>query len=349
MEIIIYSLIILLIEALVFDGFISKKNESKYKFLWIVIIHLFIIHAYVNVDSLPDLPTYVDAFDIFSTSSLKEGVFMNFVGFKMEPGWITLNFILSRISKDYLILMFFTSFVTVYSYIKAIKSYSPYIYISVVIFYCLFFIQSLFVLRQYMAMSLCLLSIPYIIERNFKKFFILLVLACTIHYSALVFGLLYPLYCMKINRNVMVFVFAACIIGRLISEIAFNFVFQFDWYSTSAFEEGSNITAFIISCIVVVPYFFVTRNKISTINGAEKLFFLMCICWLIIQIAGIGYAPTNRLAKYFSQAAVFLVPMTVYKITSNGLRNIVIAIYILMFTLMFNSDLVYIENLIYIF
>lgn len=349
MNFLIINIFLCLFEAIFLSILCDNHKLATKIYLGFVFAQMFLLHAFVDVSTITDLPTYVEAFKVFSEYPLVDSLFFINTGFKMEPGWILFCRLLSLINENSSILLIVTSLIIVSSYVRTIKHYSPMPWFSVYVFLCLFFIQSLFVLRQYTAMSLCLISLPYIINRNFKFFFCLTLLACLIHYSAIVFIPLYFLYNYKINRRLLLYLLLVCIIGRFIMQALYGWVFSYSWYASSAEEEGANLTGFLVSFVVLSLYLFSIRFNVTKLSGSEKLMFIMCCCWLILQATGIGYAPTNRLAKYYSQAAIFLVPWTIRHRKQTLERVLLILAYLAVFFIIFLSDSTFVKELKYIF
>lgn len=56
-------------------------------------------------------------------------------------------------------------------------------------------------LRQYTAIAILLFSLQYVIDRSFGKFIIIVLLATTVHQTAICFSLIYFVYPIKISKK----------------------------------------------------------------------------------------------------------------------------------------------------
>ena len=336
MNLLLLNLILMLIEAII----IPKFKYGKRLFLLIAFCQLFILHAFVDPDSMNDLDGYYETYHTFSENSLFNSIFVGYVGVKIEPGWIILCKLLGYISPNPRLLLVVSSIIIVGSYLITAKRYSPFVGFSVILFLCSTFDQSLFVLRQHTAMAICLLTIPYILKRDFKKFLIIWLLAFGCHMSSIVFLPVYFIYPLNIEKKYWIYMAIGIIAGFLLISGIFNWVFHNLWYNsyedTTADEKaGANLTGFFMILSSLVLYLVSIRFQYKKIIGVEKVFFLMISLGAILSLAGTGFAPTNRLVKYFMIASIYLIPISVSKFKSVTIKGpitiAVVVLYLLLF------------------
>jgi hypothetical protein len=106
----------------------------------------------------------------------------------LEIGYYFLNRIALFFSRDYLGIFIITSFLFCFFMYKAIYRESdnpPYSIVLLLITTCYFF--SMNGIRQAIAMAMFFYSIKYLKSREFKKYILIILLAATIHLSALIF------------------------------------------------------------------------------------------------------------------------------------------------------------------
>lgn len=343
MDILIGNIVLLLVE-----GFMVQKSiKGSRKFYCIIIfIQLFFLHAFLDPFKMVDLPGYIDTFEKISANSLTYSLSVGYVGVKLEMGWIIFCKLLSYVSDNYHILLIATSLIIVGSYCRTIYKYSPIVWLSAFVYVCTLYCQSLYVLRQHMAMAVCLFSISFIVKHQWLKSIFLYLLAISLHKTALIFGLVFILYNFKIDRKFLFWYVIATLIVGGISTILFNWLFEHTWYNSYSEKEGSNYTMFLISLCVLLLYCSSISWKTASVSSYEKFFLIMGLLALSCSIVGAGFSPTNRLVKYFTLSSVFLVPMGINRLKEPWIK-VLATIAVLTFFLLFffaPSNINYIED-----
>jgi hypothetical protein len=102
----------------------------------------------------------------------------------IEPGYLLLNYLLGWANSYRLFLAIFGMLVISIKSIPILR-YSPYIFISYLIYYSSMF-GDIFFVRQSLAISICFLALILYADGNKKTSYWLVVLASTMHYSAIV-------------------------------------------------------------------------------------------------------------------------------------------------------------------
>ena len=335
MKLLTFNLILIVIEWIIIKGLRIKKAPKV--FCVLAFIQLFIFHAFLDPDKMYDLPGYLETFDSIRENTLIYSLVTGYVGVKMEPGWIILCKILSFISSNNLIIIHFSSLIIVGLYCLIIHRYSAIAWLSVFLFLCTTYGQSLFVLRQHTAIALCLASIPYVINRNLFKFVLLVILATSIHMTAVVFLPVYFVYSIKMEKSFYFKLLLLAFLGWALSATVFTWFFANSWYNSYIDEEGSNLTNFAIMGVSLLFYLFASKWKIKDLQGAEKCFFIMCSLGVVLSLVGAGFSPTNRLIKYFYISMLFLIPFGVKKIKDPSIKIISVVIIMAAFLLLFYS------------
>lgn len=336
MKFLTLNLILIIIEWIIIKSSGIKKPRKT--FCIVAFIQLFVFHAFLDPDKMYDLPGYLETYDSFSENPLMYSLVTGYVGVKMEPGWIVLCKLLSYLSKNSLTIIFFSSIIIVGSYCKTVYKYSPMVWLSIFIFLCTTYGQSLFVLRQHTAIALCLASIPFILNRDLFKFALAISLASSLHLTAIVFFPMYFIYSIELNNSFYLKVLVLTIIGYTLSATVFMWFFSNSWYDSYIDGEGSNLTNFAIMGIVLLFYLFTIKWKIRDLQGPEKCFFLMCVLGVVLSLAGTGFSPTNRLIKYYYVSMLFLLPYGLMKISNTFARVLSTIAIMLAFLMLFYSS-----------
>jgi len=128
----------------------------------------------------------------------------------MEPGYTLLNFIFYNLTGHYTSLLIFYNAVIFWIYYNCSWKYFPESPVNV--FVCLLFFTSPFPLRQGFAVAIFFYGIRYILSKNILKFCITIIIAATIHNSAI---LMFPCYFFlnkKISAKLVVILYLVCLI-----------------------------------------------------------------------------------------------------------------------------------------
>ena len=309
-----------------------NKRPQNLLFLAIAFLHLMFLRTFMDASLFPDLEGYTSHYKSFLTYRMSDTRSrFNFIS--LELGWDFLNNILSYISSNSFFLFFIVSVIMLLCYLISIKRYSAIPWLSVFIIFCTVFYNSLFVLRQNLAIPICLMSIPYIVDRKPIKFLLITLLAVSIHNSALVWLLVYFVYSLKLNIR---FYFLIAILTSLLYFFMDVVLREFAIYTTNilAYTDvktsggiGSlKIAAVDLSILLLTLYSFV---KIDRITGYNKLFFMLVNISFFINLLsyiGTSFTAFTRLNLYFAVGSIFLIPNALIKINDKYLQLLLILI-----------------------
>lgn len=315
---------------------IPYSNRVKY-LLFILGVQLLAINIFKDYSSLPDLPDYVVGFEHVGRNGydIQWGTGMRMT----EPGWVYINVFLSYIYSDPWILFAFVGAVIVWGHLKTYMRYSDIPWLSVYLFLCTMFCQSLYVLRQHLAIALCLLTIPYIIKRKFLLFLCLIIMATSIHNTAIVFFIAYWVYPLKVGRKFFISCLGLGFLSYVFLSSSFvDIIGGSDTYASYAEGERTNATAFLISlCVIVLALYAIPFKKIQ--NELKFFFILSCIA-MCINIGGMGVSITGRLNMYFTVFSILLVPNAISKLPS-AMKMITIVVVMIAYAVLSFSSISY--------
>ena len=173
--------------------------QKRNLLLFVVFVHLFVVHALIDPYNFLDTPFYADAYNVMCYYGM-EG-YGRYAFLKSEIGYVYLMWVASWISSNTQFIFVVTSLIILGGYFFAIKRYSSIIWLSVFILLITNYNQSLFVIRQYVAIGILMYSLPYVVRRDKWRFFLLVVLAASIHYTAIIFSLLYVVYGLDVWKS----------------------------------------------------------------------------------------------------------------------------------------------------
>ena len=154
----------------------QKSNLNKiYSFL--LLITLSIIVSIRSIDVGADTLNYIKLFNQIN--------FANFNNHDYDIGFKIYTLVIRLFTSNFRIYFFITSLLTFYGFIKFIKENSFIPWISVVVFLAMFFLPSMNLIRQWLAMSLSINSYSLIKRNQNIKGILIILLASTIHLTAI--------------------------------------------------------------------------------------------------------------------------------------------------------------------
>lgn len=264
---------------------------------------------------------------------------------KVEWGFQIYNYLIYAFAKEYFWLFFFSSIIVTYCYLRVIKLYSNQYLISIFIFlsygYYTFHFNGL---RQGMAMAICFIALPYIIEKKLIKFFITVLLASFFHISAFIMIPIYLLVSLKIKVEYKV---VGCFIfSLLVSQILINYIAlsnsRYDNYTRVAEQAGGYLTLLFYSTLAILIFLLGKEDRVKNLlfNKSEEIF--LCGIALVIPVALLGTDPSGpqRVLYYFTSMCIFLIPYVLKKYNSmliNILFVLFSVIYFSMITMRFGD------------
>lgn len=338
-----WNIIIALLFVFVFITYLNKdrnKNIKETISLAISFLFLFILYVFKDNTIFPDLEIYLKAFDY----SLKvdwdnvERIKYFIKGVDLEIGWCYYTKLLSSIYPQSELLVVSSGIFILFVYLNTFRKYSEIPWLSVFLFITTIFYNSLFVLRQNMAVAICLLSIPYIIKRKFLKSLLIILIASSFHNSAIIFIIVYFFNTIKIDRKyfISIALFSILIYSFFYTIISYIslYLIRYQSYLLES-DQRANYTGFLISLSILL---FVSRiyYPFKEIKESDKLFFQMLVIILVINISRVGLKGSiGRLNLYFLPAICIILPNATSMIKNPFNKSmLIVGIMILYFILM---------------
>lgn len=330
--ILLYAIIFLLFWSVL----TSRKPELIAVSFFIVMAVMLYSKTFVGIYDLPDIEYYFAGYEELGQVGWLEIPTYRMIELKCpEIGFRYILKIGSWLGSFHWSL-FIIAFVHVVAYIKLSRRYSPYVTISLIIF-LLGSVQSFFVLRQHLAIAITLFSYPYIINRDWKRFFILMLLAFSFHQTALVFIPVYFLYGVSNNRNLNILL----LLTYFVIYVSFVFVFNFLASTLVGYESyidlnDGNLTTLIISACYFGSYVLFLKKEVYN-DGINKLIFILLSFNLMVMMVGYSFSAINRLMMYYTVVNIISVPITMTYIKRPIVRLMFCAVILLILFYQFSS------------
>jgi len=243
--------------------FFYKITELKV-FVYFVFI-ICIIFAAFRVNVGVDYQSYVDKYDLIIDGNNAD----------FEIGSRALISLSNNFGLGVHGFFFFMALITNLFIYLFIMRHSKNVVISIVfyVFFTVFFLASFNAVRQYASISICLFSLRFIIEKRFSKYIFWILLASTLHSSAI---LTLPLYFFlsKKFKPITLFIGGGGVIA--IIYYGFNFVATFLFHSSylefyNNTTSRSNVALFIFICSC---FLFLLKNDFVDIVLFKNMIFI---------------------------------------------------------------------------
>lgn len=323
----IYLAILLFIILALFlcKGGSSKKEAAYLKICFLIML---VLHTFFNPE-FSDNYSYKIGYQEFQSMSLIQVFRENSYSLKAETGYRVLCKLLSYISKEWRFGMFVISLIMLSGYYYAVKRYSSMIWLSVLLIMVGPFCQSLFVLRQHLAMGVILLAYPYILEKKLLPYLAICLIAISFHQTAAIFLPTYFLYHMKRSKTLNVVLVLAFItlyytfsfFLTMSASLSMETASYGDYYLVESRGAGTNNKLALLMGSILILRFFLLRNHFYE-KGINRLLSIMMILGTILATVGIGFIATARLNMYYSAASFLYIPNTLKYIKGKEMRVI---------------------------
>lgn len=227
-----------------------------------------------------------------------------------DPGYAIFEKIVSTFTMNYQMYLIIIAILFTVSLGIWIYNNSRDIFISFLIYSCLFY--TFFAItghRQTIATALvALIGYKYVKERNFLPFLILILIAATIHKSALIFLVYYFIANKKITMKYIILVFTSIPVVFIFKDYLYYFLTLTGLYDSYGKYEGAgawNFT-FMLLLITVVA---VWRSKIILNNNIQATHFYNALFLALIFVPLTFVNPSAmRVVQYFSIYIMLLIP-----------------------------------------
>jgi len=290
------------------NSLLTKKNINLNIFLSFLFVFSIAGLFYINRKVGADTPSYIN---IFNKCLEVDRAF-----FDLEPGFWFFNRAIRFINSDYKVLfLIMYLLVSVYT-CKSIYAFRHQfsILFSVIIYFSLFFLQSLSLARMYMAASFVLISTVYLYKDNKIKSLFFLILSCLLHYSCLIMFLPWIAYSFRFNRKFYVMIFLLVIVfvsGGFLAKVLELFPRYQLYLELIGVSDRVGVMFFIKS----LPLAFLLFQIKDVITRREFNFFYYYVSFLIfIFYLSYIFIPIGRAWVHFEFVYLIFIPLALKKL-----------------------------------
>lgn len=235
------------------------------------------------------------------------------VDFSRDAGFTALSFILSQISSNPQTLIFVVALVTNSLNIGMLYKYKSYLELQVYLYMASgYFTTTMNGIRQCFAAALVFVCNKFIVNGDFKKYLIFILLISLFHGSALIMIPIYFIVRQKAwSKNVIKLIFLACIgviFYDLFSEVLFKALQNTQYGHYSEFQEGgSSVIRTVVNAVPVVLAY-IKRDELKEKWPESNIFINMSLINVIFVAFGMMNWIFNRFSLYFQLYNFILLP-----------------------------------------
>ena len=301
-----------------FSLFFIFKNEQTKSIPYFLLGSLIFISSFKSQYDSRDYLNYINAFKSIN--------YLNF-NYKFEPSFIIIINLIKLFSSNPVILFIIYSIIGVGLKFKAIFKYSNFILGSIIVYISNFFILHEFTqIRAGVAAAFILLSYKYLLNKQYYKYVIFILIAFTFHYTAILFLPILFLNCRSINKLIWFFILLFSLLlvlygytfSHLLSYFSFGpLIFRLNLHSSqnnSILVDNVNIfnTLFLIR-ISIALYLLYNINFLYNLNTYSILFIKVYIIGLSAFLLFSDLTVISfRISELFYIVEIILFPMLIY-------------------------------------
>lgn len=264
----------------------------------------------------------------------------------IEKGYLIYTKVIMYMNEPYLILIL-SSLITIIGIHIFIKKNSSNYILSFFLFQGLmFYYDSLNIIRQYLAIVICLMSFNFILERKKGKFYFSILLASFFHKTALIFLPLYILYKIKLTKKKIKTLVIITIVVYFNLELLFD-IFSRILPSYSGYLLGNkykdfnlgNRIFFIRDCLV----FYLLYKKQYYKNNFENICMWIALMAFSIGLYSIKLGILNRVQLYYTIFYIILIPNYISMFSKKENQKI-IKILLLMIIIVYHTSILILRS-----
>ena len=317
---IIIALSLLLFAVLSDINYFREKKVFQIIFLICGCIQLFFVSGF-RVNTGHDYPAYTNNFISFMSETLSELSVE-----RMEKGYVILNRYIQLFTNDFRILFIVVSLIVAVLTGIVLYKYCRNPSLGLLMFYLWgFYFNSMNFMRAMIAALIILFAYKYIRDKQFWRFFVIVLLASAFHFSALLMIPFFFILHIKINYKTLslfgviggvIFILSNDIISFFSTYIYTSYNPETEYQVISGIPIAYSIFGLtILVCAVLLKRDIKRRSGWGTILISAAFFDLYC------GFVGFKHAVVSRFGLYFGPMVIlvllpFIIRLTVSKIVN---------------------------------
>ena len=291
---------------------LATTKHVTFLFAMILILTSTVRHGFID--------TY--AYKIMYTSARDNLLYVNSAPWGVEAGWLYFLYLLNYISADPKLMLFISALIINLGYIILCKRYSADVNWSLLIYFCLCYMDTNNGLRQYVAAGIMMLLFPMLKQKKYIYYLLGILLAYQFHESAIVCVFIAIVIVGKVMnmKTILALLFGVMfliipswgnmIIGDMFDDSKYLFYLEF--------SEGMGMGVLralitgIIPCVLAIMYLVRCKKSKTKVVGTEAMLLNMLFINTMFIVMGLYMQYWARFAFYTSFAPIVLMPKLVY-------------------------------------
>jgi len=311
--------------------------DNQYK-IWLASIGgiILILISGLRWEMGTDWPSYFNFFNFNNT-------FKDFYEADFEVGFAFLNYLVKLTTDSYSVLLTMMAIFVISIKIRAAFKYSMFPLIAIFINFAS--ITDVFFIRQTIAAAITIIAIEYIIQKNIYKFLFVILLAASIHVSALIFFPSYWIYHLEIKKRYWVIIFVGILLTSnfglieksiyLIISLLYGsdniFLSKFSFYMEMQSSNNTFVISLIRRAIFIPIYIFAAEYVIDKKDLYRRFLNLVLSGYIIFLLfAQISEEIAVRLCGYYT-VYEFILLSAIISVTKNKFLRLLIFILLVIY------------------
>lgn len=318
--------------------YLRLKSQSQLVFL---ACYLLILALFVGMSDMfggYDRYIYGEVFDSIADTTTEHGSYRAnnvFDYFPSEPGYTLLNIFISFFTANRYIFILVITFLIYTLLFVSLKKYADNYAFAVILFMGLWFYFSFTYLRQVLGTTIVWLSIDYIVQRRVWKFLLVVLIAMSVHKSAIIF---FPVYFIPMRKfppgKIIRLMLLVLLVG--ISPIP-NALFsaygdvssvemQKDYSASGGFRITYALEAFFFIYFIISRYRYVKTDRQSIVMLNMALLFCATLLFFVRSENG------GRLSWYYMIGVI----VTISQLATTGVNKRQVSLFMIALCLFLN-------------
>ncbi len=313
----VYYIIFIVSSILVYLADKKMRGLRGKKICWLLAVLIPSLLAGLRAESVgTDTSGYIKAIHHLCVNDVDWKVVVG--AYQCEIGYYFVNFLVTRISDSFQLLLFVLQILILAPVLLACKDNADLVepYLSYFLFLILFYNRSLNMCRQSIAIAICIYSVQYVRSEKIVKFLVCLMLAISIHKIAFIFLTIYIIsHFLQKKEGVyykLSFLAAVCcliifykvILNKLISMGYLGS--RYLYYVNSGNQNISTIelTTKILYLILILCVASILKKK----NRYNEILIFFLVLDFLIYCIGFYANYAQRISYYIGIFTIFVVP-----------------------------------------
>lgn len=218
--------------------------------------------------------------------------------------------------ENYVLIFAIFAFATIYFFMKAMYEQSKWFTMSIVMFMLLgYYFQSLSTVRYYLALSIALYSVKYVINMDWPRFVLVTLMGSLFHKSLLLVLLLYIVAQLNWKRWMYVGLGILGVSCLFLKDYYLKIVIMlYPSYKDTEYLEGGTSIVNIVRCVVILALSLWLYKDAIRDSRRNRFYFICNIMALVLYVFGSFIPVISRVGYYMTVTHLLFVPSLIMEI-----------------------------------